>query len=68
MFPFEPFSMNQCKAIHYKKQTIQEKKKYRDNVPNKQKEKSIRFYDPDMPMEFSLWLGVIKNNYNKNNA
>lgn len=29
---------------------------------------SIRFYDPYMPMEFSLWLGVIKNNYNKNNA
>lgn len=29
--------MNQCKAIHYKKNKQYKKKYYRDNVPNKQK-------------------------------
>lgn len=52
--------MNQCKAIHYKKNKQYKKKKYyRDNVPNKQKKKVLGLLYA-ITMEFSLWLGAIK--------
>lgn len=46
--------MNQCKAIHYKKNT---RKKYY-NVPNKQKKKSIKFQDSYMPLQWNIPYGL----------
>lgn len=68
--------MNQCKAIHYKKNKQYKKKKYyRDNVPNKQTEKKkkiqLSFRTPICHYNGIVFLMAWsnKNNYNnKNNA
>lgn len=64
--------MNQCKAIHYKKQTLQEKNitetMYQINK-KKRKKNQLSFRTPICHYNGILLMAWSnKNNYNKNNA
>lgn len=60
--------MNQCKAIHYKKQTIQEKN-ITETMYQINRKKNQSFRTPICHYnEIFLMAWSNKNNYNKNNA